>query len=1028
MNIKNRLFYIFILFLGISSNLNAQIKEFTPEKEAFFEELKEYFKQQKTNDLDKLTKELYEVWDAGNFGSNQYDLFYENANLMLKKRVNKSSFFKHFLQALISFHTKEQSQESFEAWLWRINKMLNAKSVNLGLVSVFFEETVSFLNDSALHKGNLVFWKYEGNRLFYSLSADSSKLLIEIDGNDISCITPRDTFLMQKVKAVYYPEAKKLVGESGEVIFPLAFENSTPSTVKFKTYTIDVKTDYVKIEPAFFRNDTLFSHEVEGVLELKTQAEETHMKTYPRFQSYATNLRINNLIPNSIIIGRLYILGTMFAGKEGDHNFMQISNSERRIFKLHFGKYRNTSSKFVAENTEMVLYFASDSIYHPNVEINYLTKNSTLGIINSVNLMEAAPFVDNFHQVSIDAEYLRWNITSDSICFSRLPGAGFNKVVFESTDFFSEYNLMANQPTQEQHPVFVLNKFYKQWGESFFTSRNFGRICNTTVTDAQLIMGELAAKGYIIYNTFTDSALVLPKLHKTIKANSKASDFDIIRFGSNTDRMTNNAVLNLNSGEMIIRGIPRLPVFQKIIERTTMQPDSVSITKIDTFPINVYPANREVLMLKNRNFKFGGIVVAADLEFKGDNFEFSYENFHLKMDSIAELRVALTNADSTGMRDEERIEMMNYLENITGFLYIDKPDNKSSRVNNDEFPILQTTTIANVYYDKKDVNKIQYPRDSVHFDADPFIVKNLFKLSGKTWELDGTFKSGGILPPLKTKLAVQTDTINNKGELSEKYSFGFTYALDSSGVDVYNGKAKLFSGVKASVDGIRGVGKFEYLTTVFSSDNMLFDIDSMTCNAEKLFTKATPDTTINRNSGEKLIKEFPEVEGKLLSARFSAKFDNLLVKTNSEMVNLFGNNTITADTFNLKGGLKFSPEGLTGEGILTFGYSKISSNLYNFKTDIFNAEANEFIYKLPQHSDNTFKASKLKVDIDLKKQFGVFTATGKQSNVEFPINDYKAEMDEFTWEMDNFVINLFAQKSASVADSSRKPENMISRN
>ncbi|HCY01081.1 MAG TPA: hypothetical protein DG754_13160, partial [Bacteroidales bacterium] len=73
-----------------------------------------------------------------------------------------------------------------------------------------------------------------------------------------------------------------------------------------------------------------------------------------------------------------------------------------------------------------------------------------------------------------------------------------------------------------------------------------------------------------------------------------------------------NAVLNLNTLEMAIKGV-----------------ENVSVS--DSQNVFIYPARRELILKKNRNFAFDGVIVAGLLAFSGEDFNFDYTNFSLQL-------------------------------------------------------------------------------------------------------------------------------------------------------------------------------------------------------------------------------------------------------------------------------------------------------------------------------------------------------------------------------------------------------------
>ena len=94
--------------------------------------------------------------------------------------------------------------------------------------------------------------------------------------------------------------------------------------------------------------------------------------------------------------------------------------------------------------------------------------------------------------------------------------------------------------------------------------------------------------------------------------------------------------------------------------------------------------------------------------FFGSNFFFSYDSFKVNMQNVdyLEMKYRTGQVDNYGLPVTENITSR--LQSITGEVLIDKPDNKSGREPNPEYPIFISKENSYVYYDAGNIEKGVY--------------------------------------------------------------------------------------------------------------------------------------------------------------------------------------------------------------------------------------------------------------------------------------------------------------------------------
>jgi len=156
------------------------------------------------------------------------------------------------------------------------------------------------------------------------------------------------------------------------------------------------------------------------------------------------------------------------------------------------------------------------------------------------------------------------------------------------------------------------------------------------------------------------------------------------------------------------------------------------------------------------------------------------------------------------------------IEELAGTLYIDVPGNKSGRVDYPDYPIFESRKGGKVFYDHPFTLNRAYKRDGFYYLVDVFRVVNLDNFEPDSMRFKGFLVSGGIFPDIHQPLVTRPD-----------FSLGFEYFTDASGLPMYEGKGRYYNRIDLSNRGLRGNGTIEYLTSLTTSDSIVFYLDSL---------------------------------------------------------------------------------------------------------------------------------------------------------------------------------------------------------
>ncbi|MGY8927933.1 MAG: hypothetical protein ACKVJC_11680, partial [Flavobacteriales bacterium] len=186
--------------------------------------------------------------------------------------------------------------------------------------------------------------------------------------------------------------------------------------------------------------------------------------------------------------------------------------------------------------------------------------------------------------------------------------------------------------------------------------------------------------GYVYYDFDDDRILIKEKLHHYVRAKAQQEDYDVIKFSSNVDEES-NATINLLNYDLTIRGVK-------------------NVLLSDTQKVYVYPKDQIVVVKKNRDFAFTGVVNAGKFEYFAKDCYFNYDEFLIDFSNIDSLRIwANTRKKGEHGNNQER-RVVSVLEHLKGVLYIDLPQNKSHIEDLPTYPIFDSQKDSYVFYDK----------------------------------------------------------------------------------------------------------------------------------------------------------------------------------------------------------------------------------------------------------------------------------------------------------------------------------------
>lgn len=579
----------------------------------------------------------------------------------------------------------------------------------------------------------------------------------------------------------------------------------------------------------------------------------------------------------------------------------------------------------------------------------------------------------------------------------------------------------------KKNPAFKIIKSHKDWKDferNFPKKYKFGAIDATDVLsftndvvgpshniqNGWTLIQDMIADGFVTFD-YKDSLVVLREklFHYKNSANTKDKehDFDRIKIKSvpsSSQKRESNAVLDIKSQEMETSGVQ-------------------SFVLSDSQNVWCEPFRQKVVMKKNRDMDFDGIMTAGMLRFTGQNFHFSYQDYNVVMDSVDYVdfyiyeREVITQeeseeyagffkssrvVDEAGFPSKVTVPIRNQLRNTKGILLIDISTNKSGKMasakNMPSFDCLDTSY---VYFERQNrMNKYGekiYSSENFYYQVFPFVLDKLDRYDPEKLSFRGRFYSAGILPLVTEPLKVMFMDLSFGFETETPGDEGYPIYLRE---DANKGKGRFTGLFGMSNQGLIGKGRLDYLGATIESEYIEFL-------PERFVTDKVDSFTLREEVIDGV--EFPKVLGEQVFIDWMPYNDSMFIESDIE-------NNVPFQLFEkgehaLTGSLNLTPRGLLGRGIFEWDEAEMKSNPggdFVFGRNSVTSASTSVSIK--QQGDLAFAFSNDNVEavVDFDKRVGDFIAQEKDLSTDLPYNSYKTSLDRFHWDMDKKNIHIDA--------------------
>ncbi|MGM0408938.1 MAG: hypothetical protein ACQERU_13230, partial [Bacteroidota bacterium] len=816
------------LFLISAKALNAQdIKAFDTDTAQFIEQFEEFVNRNLSEQEEDSLKVFVEKWNAGQFSYDLKTSFIDHCNFMLENKARRNPHFTKFFDLVMTFHASENEMKKYEDWEKGLVYIFENEETPLRAVITYFNNTKSLILENRIYGTYSTSWFVTNKE--YKIKIDEGVKFI-FNQTGLYCKIKSDSLNINHTEGEFLPVKNRWIGKGGIVTWERAGYNKDEVFAELNNYTIDLSRSGYKADSAVFVNKLYFDQPILGQLtDQVTHIINPDRAVYPEFNSYQKRFSIENIYPGIDYDGGFSMKGANLLGSGDRDNeaLLKIRKEEKTILKALSETFMFQKKRIVSNDAQVTINFDNDSIYHPGIMFSFMANQTEVSLSPSDRIVSKSPYYNSYHEISMNFDRLLWNINDDKIYLTKRRAADIGNATFTSSNFYNLVEFEKIMLRDEFHPLLAIRNYAKQINSQTFTAAELAKFLRFDVHQIKQMLMFLSVDGFIFYDTDNDIATINQKLYDYANARFGTIDYDVMKFNSTTSGLTNNGVIDLETKDLIINGVPK-------------------IFLSDSQNVAIYPKNRQIVMKENRDFSFGGIVDAGLFTFYGDDFFFEYDTFKINLNNIDSLSIQVKTEEYDMYNRAVLANLQNTIENVTGNLLIDHPENKSGLKNFPQYPVFNSHENSFVYYDDKKIQNGVYKRENFYFELEPFTIDSLDNFTTRGLRFDGRFYSANIFPPFDDAVYMRPD-----------YSLGFVRTTPDEGYPLYEGKGKYFNKIDLSNRGLRGAGTLEYLSSTAKTDSIIFYPDSTKIHARD-FTMA------QRTSGI----EFPNLKSQQIDIKW----------------------------------------------------------------------------------------------------------------------------------------------------------------
>jgi len=898
-------------------------------------------------------------WDSLSFTSQQKSKIIDISSQLSGRLMRPVPHFYNYITALNDFRDFNVENKYFINWIDGLIEIIFSPRFSNDNIDRYIINTSLMIKENLLAESGSVKWKVKNSKLKFE--HDTSFYVVVTDAT-LTCYAQNDSTEIYNVSGTYHPDIQEFIGKSGTVTWEKAGYQPKDVFAKLSKFTISLTKNNFTVDSVLLTHTTYFKKPILGSLtDQAISFKDKDKANFPKFVTYTKEFQIKNLYKGINYEGGLSFEGANVKGEGTNFKPAKISlyRNDTLYIKINSVEYLFSKKGLNSQETSITLYLKNDSIYHSNLGFSYLADTRQVNLFRTSNPISKSPYYSSFHNMDMYFEYLSWNMNESKIVLSRARGASLGNAEFESSSFFNADYFMRLMGMDEYHPLNRLMKFAEYYYSETFPVPEFAKWLNKPLEYVTGLCMDMANRGFIYYDRTTNEVTIKKKTKDFLDSFAKRKDYDILNIASETKAPLDNAILDLKNFDLTVNGVS-------------------GVFLSDSQRVALYPYNKQLVIGKNRDIRFDGIVDAGLFSVFGHDFSFSYDTFKIHMAKIDSIKISVETEEKDLYGNAIAKQVDNLIQLGTAELYIDKPDNKSGLKSMRQYPIINATTYSYIFYDKIPGLDSVYRKEDFYFKVDPFTYENIDHYTNEDMQLAGEFVAGNILSPMKQYLTIQEDN-----------SLGFNMIVPEEGIEVYGKRGILYDSLSMSNKGLKGGGTLKHLTSTTKSNEFSFYPDSMITLASSF--RMDYDTT----------GLFPTITSNDVAIKWDIPKDEwLAVNAAGKTFDMFGNGAT------LDGSLKLTPKLLSGTGVVNMTDSRIASNLFNFAASEIKADTADYNLKSTTTNGYSFIAENAKTRINFAEKLATFSLNTDSSVVKFPEIQYICTMTDFLYNMDTRILNM----------------------
>ncbi|MCB9227036.1 MAG: hypothetical protein H6578_07720 [Chitinophagales bacterium] len=967
-----KLLIVGLIFISFAKSQNIDTLPNT--KTEFLKGLDDMFSATKRSDLKDLFTDFNNKVSSGKVSDAVLKNIINSSNTMLKMR---GKAYPQLQQIIIGYLQLNDAELSSGEWSDFQNTMSlvmkNSKSGDTKTSLDFLDFAIQLYKSNALFYSKGKTWYLDNNN--YKLAYLEGKPVVNVNPSTLKGATNGDTLTVYNTSGVYDVLSNKWTGNSGKVTWEKSGLPASDVFATFGKYEIDMSTQEFTVPEANFTYKNYFDKVIVGRLEDKVvAATTTETARFPRFTATRENVPPQRISDNVTYYGSFTLAGSKIMTKSDDELSELVitkPNSKEKILTAYTSSITmDLPEKISSKNAKISMFFGTDSIYHPSIDFTYSLAKNEVKLTKGDGSLAQSSFLDSYHNVDFDVDVITWNLGTDKMDLRTITTSGIKTATIESKEYFSKEKMRDLRGNVNYDPLSILRVKAAQGFDNEVHADLFAKEIapNLTVQQIKPLLFSLVQEGFITFDEKKEIIHVEPKVEHYVLSNAEKKDFDNITIRSNSKDY--NATIDLKDKSLALSGVKSVPI--SLATSTFFFPDS-----------------QKVVIEKNRNMLFDGLMFCGRMDAFGRDNHFNYTDFTVDLPTVDTLILNIPDGDKLDAEGKPILRPINsVLQDLKGKFTINLPINKSGVSELPQFPMFESFEPAKVYYESKDIMDGTYKKDKFYYEINPFKMDSLMYLSIPMIKFGGTFYSSDILEPIKQPLSVQPDL-----------SLGFELTSPDEGFALYKGKGKFVSDIKLTNSGLEGKGDISYQTANFFSDKIYFYPDSMKAVAQ--------DFKLKESSGA---YESPEINSYGNNVKWTPYQDHMIAYSVDDQPFKMYDEKVKLD-----GAIELTNRGVSGSGIADWDEAELISSNFKLKSKELNADTASLQIKSIEGDKVTFNTPNVSAYVNFEENTGEFKSNTNDNRTEFNYNEYVTTIDEFFWDIDKKILEFSVPEGAPPA-------------